>query len=94
MPLLHLICKAGLEFFVDRCDAIYIAFLVLIFSRLRASRPAEQGESPHDAGSNLLVLGLGVAVALELGRLAQQRSTEPRSMPLPLVTDDLHIEAA
>lgn len=38
-------------------------------------------------------LRLGVAVRPELGRLSQQTTSEPRTVPLPLVRDDLHLQA-
>ena len=38
-------------------------------------------------------LRLGVAVRPELGRLSQQATSEPRTVPLPLVRDNLHLQA-
>jgi hypothetical protein len=90
----------ALESLVIIVDTIYIlmshnALHCLARARdLRAARATEQSKSPHDAGANFFVFRLGVAVALELGRLAQERATEPGTVSLPLVTDDLHVQTA
>ena len=39
-------------------------------------------------------LSLGMAIRPELGRLAEQAAAEPGAVALPLVRDDLHLQAA
>ena len=63
-------------------------------SSLRTPRPPKERKSPHNARSDLIILRLGVAVAPELGRLAQQTASEPRPVPLPLVRDHLDLQAS
>lgn len=46
-----------------------------------------------EKNGTLTYLRLGVAVRPELGRLSQQAASEPRAVPLPLVRDDLHLQA-
>ena len=54
------------------------------------SRPTEQRKSSDNAGTNLVVLCLGVAVAFELRCLTKQAASKPWAVSLPLVRDDLH----
>jgi hypothetical protein len=63
-----------------------------VIPTLGASGSTQQSESPHDAGTDLVVLGLGVAVAPELRRLTQQAASEPGAVPLALVCDDRDIQ--
>ena len=67
-------------------------FLRYLSRRLRASRPTQQREPSDNAGTNLIVLGLGVAVTLELGCLTEQATSEPRAVSLSLMRNDLYVQ--
>lgn len=54
---------------------------------------AKDGEPPDQARSDLIVIGLGVAVAVELGRRGEERSSEPDGVALLLVRDDVDVDS-
>ena len=82
----------GVTIASTRNKALQIHWHTALSTRLGATRPTQQCESTDDAGANLVVLGLGVAVTPELRRLTEQRSTEPWAVSLPLVCDDLYLQ--
>lgn len=55
-------------------------------------RPSQQREPSHNARPNLIILRLRMAITPKLRRLPQQAPSEPRSMSLPLVRDNLDLQ--
>lgn len=47
----------------------------------------------HNAWSDLVILCLRMAITSKFRRLPQQASSEPRSMSLPFMCHDLHLQA-
>lgn len=60
---------------------------------LRAAGTAQERKPPHNAGANLIIFCFRVAVTPEFRSLAKQTTSEPWTVPLPLVRDDLHFQA-
>jgi hypothetical protein len=61
---------------------------------LCASWSTQQRKPPDNAGANLVVFRLGVAVTPELGCLTEKTASEPWTVSLPLVRDDLYVQAS
>lgn len=54
---------------------------------------AEDGEPPDQTGSDLIIVSLGVAVAVELGRRSEKRSSEPDGVALLFVRNDVDVDS-
>ena len=65
----------------------------LLHQCLSAAWPSKQRKSSDNARADIIILGLGVAVASELWRLSQQTTTKPRTMSLSLVSDNLNLQS-
>lgn len=59
--------------------------------RIRLAHCAKDGIVTADARPMLVIVGLGVAHLIELGCTGEHGTTEPDSVTLHVVRDDLHV---
>ena len=65
----------------------HLSFVIHI--TLRTARTSQQCKPSDNARSDLIIFRLGMTVAPEFRRLPQQAAPKPRTMPLPLMCNDL-----
>lgn len=95
MENFHAIILLFMEFVFYGQYALRIMSTIIILhaiASLSATWSTEEGESPDNTRTYLIVLCFCVTVASELGSLSKQASTKPRSMSLSLVCYYLHFQ--
>jgi hypothetical protein len=70
------------------------SLMTVLCAYLCTSRATQQCEPADNTRTNFVVLSLSMAITPELRCLTQQTTSEPWTVPLPLVGNDLDVQAA